>query len=502
MATKLVNFLGKGVPQGARSPFFKNRGWINGQWVEAKEKRYFPVTNPANTELITEVPDMQREDVLEAIESSYAAQKLWRRQTAKSRALLLRQWYELMNKHKSEIAKMITIEQGKPYTESLNEVNYGMSFIDWFSEEGKRLYGDVLPSPQENKRMFLMKEPVGVAALITPWNFPLAMITRKAGAALAAGCSIIIKPSEETPLTALAIAQLSHEAGIPPGVINVLTCSRDSVHEVSDVLLDDERISKISFTGSTAIGKRLIAGSANTVKKLSLELGGNAPFIVFDTADVDVAVKGAIAGKFRNAGQTCVSPNRLLVQSKIYNEFVDKLTQAVSNLKVGDGLNDGIDQGPLINAGAIDKVERHVNDAVDQGGEVLVGGTRMTSLPGTFYNPSVLINVNNEMLITREETFGPIAPIIKFDTEDEAVSIANNTQFGLIGYFYSRDIDQIWRVSDALETGMVGINEALLSNEVGAFGGKKQSGFGREGSKYGINEYINIKYVCMGNLKT
>jgi succinate-semialdehyde dehydrogenase len=444
---------------------------------------------------------LSQEDVKVAIDSSFNAQKIWAGITAKERSVLLRKWYNLIMENQTNLAKIITLEQGKPLAEALTEVSYGASFIEWYAEEAKRVYGDVVPPTINDRRILLLKQPVGVACLITPWNFPIAMMTRMAAPALGSGCSAIVKPSEETPLSALAIAELAHEAGIPPGVLNIVTCSRNSVESVSHTLLKDQRISKLAFTGSTVIGKKLMASCADTVKKVSLELGGNAPFIVFNSADISTAVKGAISGKFRNTGQTCVSPNRILVQRDVHDEFVEAFCKQVSSLKVGDGFDQSINQGPLITPSAVIKVESHIQDAKERGAEVILGGTKIANLPDTFYTPSVVINVDQNMLITREETFGPVAPIIKFDNEEEAVMLANATQYGLAAYFYSSDVNQIWRVAEGLEAGIVGVNEALVSTEVATFGGVKQSGIGLEGSKYGIDEYLIVKHVCMGNLK-
>jgi succinate-semialdehyde dehydrogenase/glutarate-semialdehyde dehydrogenase len=412
---------------------------------------------------------------------------------------IVRRWYNLIVEKQEELAHLLTAEQGKPLAESYVEVAYAASFVEWFAEEGKRVYGETIPTHAYNKRLMVIKQPVGVAALITPWNFPLAMITRKAGAALAAGCPVIIKPSEDTPLSALALAKLAEEAGFPTGVYNTVTCSKDEVASVGRELAVSEKVAALSFTGSTAVGKLLMKWSADSVKKLSLELGGNAPFIVFDSADVDAAVSGAIASKFRNTGQTCVSPNRFFVQEGIYDEFCTKLKEAIAALKVDDGFADGAQQGPLINQNAIDKVKSHVDDAVSKGAQIVCGG-RQANLGGTFYMPTMLTNVDSSMVMTKEETFGPVIGITKFSTEEEAISLGNQTPYGLAGYFYSQSPSQLWRVAEALECGIVGANEGLLSTENAPFGGYKQSGIGREGSKYGIEDYVEVKYICMGNI--
>ena len=469
--------------------------------MASQSGKTYPVYDPSSGKEIAHVPDMGRVDVCKAIDEAHAAQPLWAKSTAKERSVFLRRWHDLMIRHKSELSRMMTLEMGKPLAEAEGEVAYAASFLEWFSEESKRMYGDIIPSPSAHKRLFVTKQPVGVAALITPWNFPLAMITRKAGAALAAGCTVIIKPSEETPFGALALAELSHQAGIPPGVVNVVTCSRKSVSTIGCAIVEDVRVAKLSFTGSTAVGKHLMANSAQTMKRVSMELGGNAPLLVFDSANVNVAVKGALAAKFRNMGQTCIAANRFFVQSGIYDQFVEEFVRSVrSDLRLGNGFEEGVNQGPLINVAAVSKVNRHVKDAVVKGGEVCLGAQVDPQLEGNFYQPTVIVNANTEMLFNQEETFGPFAAIIKFSDEWEGVAMANASPFGLISYIFSQDVSQVTRVSEALESGMVAVNEGILSNEVSPFGGIKQSGIGREGSKYGLDEYTNLKYVCLGNV--
>ncbi|MCC9166856.1 NAD-dependent succinate-semialdehyde dehydrogenase [Pontibacter harenae] len=470
--------------------------YINGQWVKAASGNTFEVTNPATGEVITSVADLNREDVRKAIDAADAAWPAYREMTAKERATLLRKWFDLIMEHKEELAHIMTIESGKVLTESLGEVNYGASFIEWFAEEAKRAYGDVIPAPTKDKRLVVIKQSVGVAAAITPWNFPLAMITRKVGPALAAGSPVVVKPPSETPLTALALSVLAERAGFPPGVYNTVPSTDSS--EVGKELCENPKVRKLSFTGSTPVGKLLMSQCASTLKKLSLELGGNAPFIVFEDADIDAAVQGAIVSKFRHNGQTCVCVNRILVQDKIYDVFVEKFTQAVAKLKIGNGLDKDVQLGPLISKKAITKVKEHVEDAVSKGAKVTYGGE---PLEGLFYKPTVLADATNDMLIAKEEVFGPVAPIFRFSTEEEAIQMANDTQYGLASYFYSQNVSRCWRVAEALEYGMVGINEGLISTEVAPFGGIKESGFGREGSKYGMDYFMEIKYLCFGGVK-
>ena len=475
----------------------KSAGLINGTWCHADDGAEFLVANPATGETITTVPDFGAAETRRAIEAADAAWPAWRSLTAKERAALLRTWFDLISENSDDLARLITIEQGKPLAEAIGEVAYGASYIEWFAEEAKRLYGDVIPAPSRDRRYIVIRQPVGVVGAITPWNFPVAMITRKAAPALAVGCPIVIKPAEATPLSALALGELANRAGIPPGVINVLTTS--SGDRVGDELVTNPIVRKLSFTGSTAVGKTLLKGCADTVKKVSMELGGNAPFIVFDDADLDAAVAGAMASKYRNSGQTCVCANRFLVQRGVYDYFAQRLGKAVGDLRVGNGLEAGVEQGPLIDEAAVQKVEQHVADATAKGARVACGGQRH-SLGGTFYEPTVLTGVTPDMQIAHEETFGPVAPLIRFTTEDEAIALANATSAGLASYFYSRDIGRIWRVGDQLEYGMVGINAGVISSEVAPFGGIKESGLGREGSRYGLDDYVEMKYLSFGGI--
>jgi len=468
--------------------------YIDDEWISSVSERRYPVINPADGTILAEISDLGIPDTEIAIQAAQIAWREWRRKTAAMRAAILLRWYELILDNCDDLARIITLEQGKPLTEAYGEVNYGAGFIQWFAEEGKRIYGDIIPTPNQDRRILTLKQPLGVVALITPWNFPLAMLTRKAGAALAAGCTVIAKPARSTPLTALALAELADRAEIPPGVFNIIT-TQDST-AVGRVLLNNPVVKKISFTGSTAVGKKLMAECAPTVKRISLELGGNAPFIVFDDADLDAAVAGALAAKYRNTGQTCICANRFLIQSGIYDAFAARFTAAVQNLTVGPGIDDH-HQGPLINQAALENVELMVHDAVKKGAQVRCGGKRHI-LGRTFYEPTVLTGVTTEMACVREEIFGPIAPLLRFDTEEEAIRIANATPYGLAAYFYTRDVGRVWRIAEALEYGMVGINQGLISTEVAPFGGVKESGFGREGSKYGIDEYLEIKYLCVG----
>jgi succinate-semialdehyde dehydrogenase/glutarate-semialdehyde dehydrogenase len=469
---------------------------IAGEWVGAESGARSPVVNPATGARLAEVPHMGTVETRRAIAAAEAALPAWKAKPAKERARVLRAWFELMLAHQDDLAALMTAEQGKPLAEARGEIAYAASFLEWFAEEAKRVYGDTMPHPQADKRILVLKEPVGVCAAITPWNFPAAMITRKVGPALAAGCTIVVKPAPQTPLSALALAELGRRAGVPAGVLNVVT---GDAKEIGGELTANPVVRKLSFTGSTQVGRLLMAQSAPSIKKLSLELGGNAPFIVFDDADLDAAVEGAMVSKYRNTGQTCVCANRLLVQAGVYEAFAEKLAAAVAKLKVGNGLEPGVQQGPLIDATALAKVESHVADAVARGARVLTGGRRH-ALGGTFYEPTVLADATPEMRLAREETFGPVAPLFRFHTEAEALRMANATEFGLASYFYARDYARVLRVAEALEYGMVGINTGLISNEVGPFGGIKQSGLGREGSRYGLEEYLELKYLCLGGL--
>lgn len=471
----------------------RQQAYINGQWRNARDNKFYPITNPFDGKTIAQAPDMGAEETREAIEAAHAAFPAWRDKTAAERASTLRRWFDLQMANARDLALILTTEQGKPLAEALGEIKYGASFVEWFAEEARRIYGDLIPGHAIDKRIVTLKQPVGVVAAITPWNFPNAMIARKVAPALAAGCTFVVKPAEDTPLSALALAALAEEAGIPAGVFNVVTTSNPV--PVGAELTGNPLVRKLSFTGSTQVGKLLMLQCASTVKKVSLELGGNAPFIVFDDADVDAAVQGAIASKYRNAGQTCVCANRLFAQEGIYHEFVNKLSQAVHRQKVGSGLEKGVTIGPLINRKALEKVERLVGDAVAKGAKVLAGGKRH-SLGGTFYEPTVLAGASTDMALSREEIFGPVAPVFSFKKDEEAIQMANDTTSGLAAYFYSRDISRIWRAAEALEYGMVGINTGMVSTAVAPFGGVKESGIGREGSKYGIEEFLEIKYLC------
>jgi succinate-semialdehyde dehydrogenase/glutarate-semialdehyde dehydrogenase len=476
---------------------WRQQAYVDGAWVDADEGDTVQVDNPATRRILATVPRMGRAETRRAIAAAQAALPAWRARTGKERAAILRRWYDLMMQHQEDLALLMTAEQGKPLVESRGEIAYAASFIEWFGEEAKRVYGDTIPGHAPDKRIVVIKQPIGVCAAITPWNFPAAMITRKAGPALAAGCTMVLKPASQTPFTALALCELAERAGVPKGV---LSCVTGAASEIGAELSSNPLVRKLSFTGSTEIGKLLLAQCATTVKKTSMELGGNAPFIVFDDADLDAAVRGAIISKYRNAGQTCVCANRLLVQDSVYDAFVDKLARAVAALKVGDGTEPGTQIGPLIDDKAVAKVEEHVRDATSKGARVVIGG-RPHALGGSFFEPTVLAGTTPDMLIFREETFGPVAPVFRFRTEAEAIAMANDTEFGLASYFYGRDIGRIWRVAEALEYGMVGINEGLISTEVAPFGGVKESGLGREGSKYGIDDYLELKYLCMGGVQ-
>ncbi len=486
----------KAKPSLKNDALFRQQCYINGEWVDADDGEVIEVNNPATGEIIGTVPSLKTEQTRAAIEAANAAWKEWRSKTGKERCNALRKWYNLMMENQEDLAVLMTTEQGKPLAESRGEIAYAASFIEWFGEEAKRIYGDVINHPLPGKRIVVLKQPIGVVASITPWNFPAAMITRKCAPALAAGCPVVIRPASYTPFSALALAELAHQAGIPKGVLNVIT---GSASVQGKELTSNPIVRKLSFTGSTEIGKKLMEQCAGTVKKVSLELGGNAPFIVFDDADLDAAVQGAIASKYRNTGQTCVCANRILVQDSVYDRFAKKLAEAAKQLKVGNGLEDGMQQGPLIDERAVEKVEEHISDATGKGAKVIAGGKRH-KLGGTFFEPTVLTGVTTDMLVTNEETFGPVAPLFRFKDEEQAIELANATQYGLASYFYARDMGRIWRVSEGLEYGIVGINEGIISNEVAPFGGIKESGIGREGSKYGIDDFVEIKYLCMGGV--
>lgn len=475
---------------------FRQQCYVNGAWVDADSGETIDVTNPATGEKLGTIPKFGADETRRAIEAANAAWPAWRAKLAKERAQILRKWFDLMMANQDDLAKLLTAEQGKPLAEAKGEIAYAASFIEWFAEEGKRIYGDTIPQHGADKRIVVIKEPVGVVAAITPWNFPSAMITRKAGPALAAGCPIIIKPATETPYSAFAMAELAERAGVPKGIINVIT---GAAKAIGGELTANPIVRKLTFTGSTEVGKVLMQQCAMTVKKVSMELGGNAPFIVFDDADLDAAVAGAMASKYRNTGQTCVCANRLYVQEGVYDEFVTRLSKAVSGLKVGDGLKGETQQGPLINMAAVEKVEEHLADAVAKGARITLGGKRH-DLGGTFFQPTIVTEVTQDMKVAKEETFGPLAPIFRFKTDAEAIKWANDTEFGLAAYFYSRDIGRVWKTSEALEYGIVGVNEGIISTEVAPFGGMKESGVGREGSKYGIDDYLETKYLCMGGI--
>ncbi len=476
----------------------KTQALIGGRWVDSAER--VAVHDPASGALLAEVPRQGAADAERAIEAAAAAWQDWRSQTARQRATILRRWFDLLLQHADDLALIMTAEQGKPLAEARGEIAYGASFVEWFAEEAKRVYGETIPSPDPSKRLVVLRQPIGVCAAITPWNFPLAMITRKVAPALAAGCPVVIKPAEQTPLTALAAAELAQRAGMPPGVLNMLTSDAAGSVQIGKVLCASDVVRHLSFTGSTEVGRILMAQSAPTVKKLSLELGGNAPFIVFDDADIDAAVEGAMQSKYRNAGQTCVCANRLYVQRGVYEEFVQRLARRVAELKVGPGTSAGVQIGPLIDQQGLDKVRRHVDDALARGARLLTGGKVLEQGDGRYFEPTVLADADASMLCAREETFGPVAPVFAFDTEEQAVAAANATEFGLAAYFYSRDLGRVTRVGEALEYGIVGVNTGLISNEVAPFGGVKQSGLGREGSHHGIDEYLELKYLCVGGI--
>jgi succinate-semialdehyde dehydrogenase/glutarate-semialdehyde dehydrogenase len=473
----------------------KTDALINGHWVKGASR--FDVHDPATGKKLADVANLTAQDATAAIDAANAAWPAWRNKTGKERSILLRKWFDLLMANQEDLGRIMTAEQGKPFTEAKGEVAYGASFVEWFAEEAKRVNGETLPQFDNNRRLMVLKQPIGVCAAITPWNFPLAMITRKVAPALAAGCPVVIKPAELTPLTALAAAELAIRAGIPAGVVNIITADSDNSIAIGKVFCSSDIVRHISFTGSTEVGRILMAQSAPSIKKLALELGGNAPFIVFDDADIDSAVEGAMASKYRNAGQTCVCANRIYVQDAVYDEFVQKFSAKVKTLKVGNGFDEGVVQGPLIEDAATEKVQRHVQDAIAKGGKVMVGGHK---LDGQFFEPTVIAEARADMLCAREETFGPFAPVFRFHKEQEAIDAANNTEFGLASYFYSRDIGRIYRVSEALEYGMVGINVGIIATEHVPFGGVKQSGLGREGSKHGMDEYLEMKYLCLGDI--
>ena len=477
-----------------RPELFRQQCYINGQWLDADSGITINVTNPANGEVLGTIPRMEGSETRRAIEAAEASWAGWRELTGKERAIILRRWFDLMMANQNDLALLMTLEQGKPFAEAMGEISYGASFVEWFAEEAKRVYGDTIPATSRDKRIVVLKQPIGVVAAITPWNFPNAMITRKCAPALAAGCPVVIKPATETPYSALALAVLAEEAGIPPGVLNVIT---GSAKAIGGELTSNSKVRKLSFTGSTEVGKILMRQCADTVKKVSMELGGNAPFIVFDDADLDAAVDGVMASKFRNTGQTCVCANRILVQDGVYDVFAEKLAIAVRKMKIGSGLEEGVEQGPLINQAAVDKVKEHLDDALAKGATILTGG-KGHELGGTFFEPTVITGATPDMIVTQDETFGPLAPLYRFHDDDEAIAMANDTPFGLAAYFYARDIQRVWRVAEAIETGIIGINSGIVSSEVAPFGGVKESGVGREGSKYGIEEFVEVKYLCLG----
>ncbi|WP_421707982.1 NADP-dependent succinate-semialdehyde dehydrogenase [Algihabitans sp.] len=485
-----------GAPQLSDHSLFRQQCYVNGAWVDADSGETLEVTNPATGETLGQIPKMGAAETRRAIEAAEAAWPAWRAKTAKERAQILRRWFDLMMENQEDLAILMTMEQGKPLTESRGEIAYGASFVEWFAEEAKRIYGDVIPGHQPDKRIVVLKQPVGVVAAITPWNFPNAMITRKAAPALAAGCPIVLKPATQTPFSALALAELAERAGLPKGLFSIVT---GSAKEIGGEMTGNPIVRKVTFTGSTEVGKLLMKQSAETVKKVSMELGGNAPFLVFDDADLDAAVEGAMMSKFRNTGQTCVCANRIYVQDSVYDAFAAKLAARVKELKVGYGLEEGVSQGPLIDVAAVEKVEEHVADATSKGAKIAVGGQRH-ELGGTFFQPTLLTEVTTDMKVTSEETFGPVAPLFRFGTEEEGIALANDTEFGLASYFYARDLGRIWRVGEGLESGIVGVNTGIISTEVAPFGGVKESGVGREGSKYGIDDYLEIKYMCIGGV--
>jgi succinate-semialdehyde dehydrogenase/glutarate-semialdehyde dehydrogenase len=481
----------------ANKELIVSKGYIDGVFTSGNSNKTFDVNDPSTGELILKLPDMGVSETKDAINAAHKAQKSWAAKTGKERSIILRKWYDLMMSNKDDLAKILTAEMGKPLAEAIGEITYGASFVEWFAEEAKRVYGDTIPGHQQDKRIVVIKQPVGVVGAITPWNFPNAMITRKVAPALAVGCTVVLRPPTLTPLSALALAYLAQEAGIPAGVFNIVMGTDSS--GMGKELCSNELVRKITFTGSTEVGRILMRQCSDQIKKVSLELGGNAPFIVFDDADIDEAVAGAMISKYRNAGQTCVCANRIYVQENIYEEFSKKLAEATRAMKVGNGFDDGVTTGPLIDQQALEKVEEHIEDAVSKGASILSGGTR-SNLGGTFYNPTVLTDVTSSMKVAKEETFGPIAPLFKFDSVENVIDAANDTEFGLAAYFYAKDLSKVWKVAEALEYGIVGINTGLISTEVAPFGGIKQSGLGREGSKYGIDDFLEIKYLCMSGI--
>jgi len=482
----------------AETRLLRDRCFVNGHWIRARSGGVIEVRNPATGELLGTVPSLEREEVRRAVNAAQESWQGWREMTAHQRSRILRRWHDLIVRHQEDLARIMTSEQGKPLVEARGEILYGASFVEWFAEEAKRVYGDTVPMAQPGKRIIVLKQPVGVSAAITPWNFPSAMITRKAAPALAAGCPVVVKPAAQTPFSALALAWLAQKAGFPPGVFNVLT---GPAREIGAELTENPLVRKLSFTGSTEVGKLLMAACAQTVKKVSLELGGHAPFLIFDDADLDAAVEGALASKYRNSGQTCVCANRILVQEGVYEEFARRLIRAVrERLRVGNGMDEGVNQGPLIDLDAVRKVEAQIKDALDKGARLGCGGSRLGG-NGFFFEPTILLDVTPEMRIAREETFGPVAPLFVFRDEEEAVALANDTPYGLASYFFSRDMGRVWRVAERLEYGMVGINTGIMSTESAPFGGVKESGIGREGSRYGIEEYLELKYLCLGGIE-
>ncbi len=484
------------IPSLKDQKLFRTRCYINGEWCDADNGKTFPIVDPATGTILAEVPDMGAAEARRAIDAAAGALPAWRAKTGKERAGILRKWFDLMMAAQDDLGAIITAEQGKPLAEAKGEITYGASFVEWFAEEAKRVYGDTIPPHQADKRIIVMKEPIGVCAAITPWNFPNAMITRKVAPALAAGCTVVLKPAEQTPLSALSIAELAERAGMPKGVLNILTGDAPAI---GGELTSNPKVRKLSFTGSTEVGKFLMKQCSGTVKKVSLELGGNAPFIVFNDADLDAAADGAIASKYRNAGQTCVCANRIFVQDDVYDAFAAKLAERVKKLKVGNGMEPGVTIGPLIDEPAIAKVKSHIEDAVAKGAKIMLGG-KSHGAGKLFFEPTILTNVTSAMRLSKEETFGPVAPLFRFKDEAEAIRIANDTEYGLAAYFYGRDIGRIWRVAEALEYGIIGVNTGLISTEVAPFGGMKESGIGREGSKYGIEDYLEVKYVCIGGI--
>ncbi|MDR9468584.1 NADP-dependent succinate-semialdehyde dehydrogenase [Marinospirillum sp.] len=475
---------------------FRQQAWINGEWVSADSGETTKIYNPSNNELLGEVPNLGQAETRRAIEKAEAAMPAWQALTAKERGNCLRKWFDLMMENQEDLGRIMTLEQGKPFPEAKGEIAYAASFVEWFAEEAKRVNGETLPGHQPDKRILVIKQAIGVAAAITPWNFPAAMITRKVAPALAAGCAMVVKPAPQTPFSALALAELAQRAGIPAGILNILPADVNNAREVGAEMCANPTVRKLSFTGSTAVGSKLMEQCAPTIKKLSLELGGNAPFIVFDDADLDAAVEGAMLSKYRNAGQTCVCANRIYVQEGVYDAFAEKLSAAVKKLKVGDGFEEGVSIGPLINQEAVDKVNRHLEDALSKGAKIHTGGEKH-SKGGTFMTPTIITGASQDMLLADEETFGPLAPLFKFQNEEEVIQMANDTEFGLAAYFYAKDLSRVWKTAEALEYGMVGINTGIISTEIAPFGGVKSSGLGREGSHHGIEEYLEMKYLCM-----